>query len=138
MNSAITWSQENLRSENDARPAKARRDESLDTRLNVLNDVALKLLSAVESLRGGQYPADSTDLRLEDEVKRFESRLIREALAKTGGNQARAARLLGVKHTTLNAKIKRYQISVGGNGVTGVGKSDGLAEGLDDHPDGNG
>jgi DNA-binding NtrC family response regulator len=36
--------------------------------------------------------------------------VIRAALEKTGGNQARAARLLGIKHTTLNAKIKRYKI----------------------------
>ena len=117
MNSAITWSPENLRSGNDAAPN--RREENLDTRLNVLKDVALKLLSAVESLKGGQYPHDKTELRLDDEVKRFESRLIKEALAKTGGNQARAARLLGVKHTTLNAKIKRYQIPVDGSGVSG-------------------
>ena len=117
MNSAITWSPENLRSGNDAAPA--RRDENLDTRLNGLKEVALKLLSAVESLRGDQYPPDSTELRLDIEVKRFESRLIKEALTKTGGNQARAARLLGVKHTTLNAKIKRYQISVDGGEVTG-------------------
>jgi len=117
MNSAITWSPENRRSVNDAAPA--RRDENLDTRLNGLKEVALKLLSAVESIRGGHYAPDSKELRLDDEVKRFESRLIKEALAKTGGNQARAARLLGVKHTTLNAKIKRYQISVDGSEVTG-------------------
>jgi transcriptional regulator with GAF, ATPase, and Fis domain len=116
MNSAITWSPENLRSGNDAAPA--RRDENLDTRLNGLKEVALKLLSAVESLRGGQTPPESTELNLDDEVKRFELSLIKEALTKTGGNQARAARLLGVKHTTLNAKIKRYQISIDGGEVT--------------------
>ena len=38
------------------------------------------------------------------------------ALEKTRGNQFRAARILGVKHTTLNAKIKRYGISINGNG----------------------
>jgi len=117
MNSAITWSPERV---SDARPAKRRHEENLDSRLNGLKDVALRLLSVVESLSGGQPPADSARLRLGEEVKRFESRLIREALAKTGGNQARAARLLGVKHTTLNAKIKRYQISIGENGVTGA------------------
>ena len=117
MNNAITWSSENHRSGNDARPAKVRHEDNLDTRLNGLKDVALKLLSAVESLGGGQFQRATTELSLDDEVKRFESKLIREALAKTGGNQARAARLLGVKHTTLNAKIKRYQISINGNGV---------------------
>ena len=117
MNSAITWSPENVRSGSSTAPA--RRDENLDTRLSGLKEVALKLLSAVESLRVDQCPPESTKLKLDDEVKQFESRLIREALAKTGGNQARAARLLGVKHTTLNAKIKRYQIPVDGSGVSG-------------------
>ena len=119
MNSAITWNSEDLRSGNNGAAAPARRDENLDTRLNVLKDVALKLLGAVESLRGGPYAPANSDLTLEDEVRRFESRLISEALAKTGGNQARAARLLGVKTTTLNAKIKRFQISVEGPGLNG-------------------
>ena len=44
------------------------------------------------------------------EVQRFESDLIRCALIRTGGRQRRAARLLGIKAATLNAKIKRYRI----------------------------
>lgn len=48
------------------------------------------------------------DFRLE--VRRFESDLIRCALIRTGGRQRRAARLLGIKTATLNAKIKRYRI----------------------------
>ena len=42
------------------------------------------------------------------EVSRFEKDLIRTALSRTGGRQRPAARLLGVKVTTLHAKIKRY------------------------------
>jgi len=129
MNNAITWSSENHRSGNDARPAKARHEDNLDTRLNGLKDVALKLLSAVESLGGGHIHHAHPELNLDDEVKRFESKLIREALAKTGGNQARAARLLGVKHTTLNAKIKRYQISINGNGFISADEMPGLGNG---------
>ena len=45
-----------------------------------------------------------------DEVRRFEVRLISRALEVTGGNQARAARLLGLGTTTLNYKIKAYEI----------------------------
>src|SRR5260221_11923511 len=37
-----------------------------------------------------------------DEVRRFEIDLIRRALDQTGGHQSRAARLLGIKPTTLN------------------------------------
>ena len=45
-----------------------------------------------------------------DEVQRFETGLIRLALDQTGGHQARAAQLLGIKPTTLNSKIKLYGI----------------------------
>ena len=48
---------------------------------------------------------------LQNEVQRYEADLIRSALVKTGGRQRHAARLLGVKVTTLNAKIKKYDIS---------------------------
>lgn len=45
-----------------------------------------------------------------DEVKRFEIDLIRRALDQTGGHQSRAARLLGLNATTLNSKIKTYNL----------------------------
>jgi DNA-binding NtrC family response regulator len=45
-----------------------------------------------------------------DEVRRFEIDLIRRALEQTGGRQSRAARLLGMNATTLNSKIKTYNI----------------------------
>lgn len=45
-----------------------------------------------------------------DEVKKFEIDLLRRALEQTGGHQSRAARLLGLNATTLNSKIKTYNI----------------------------
>src|SRR5213596_403394 len=47
-----------------------------------------------------------------DQVRRFEVDLIRRALEQTGGHQSRAARLLGMNATTLNSKIKTYNISL--------------------------
>src|SRR5437763_578173 len=47
-----------------------------------------------------------------DEVRRFEIDLIRRALDRTGGHQSRAARLLGMNATTLNSKIKTYNIQL--------------------------
>jgi DNA-binding NtrC family response regulator len=47
-----------------------------------------------------------------DEVRRFEIDLIRRALVQTGGHQSRAARLLGMNATTLNSKIKTYNINL--------------------------
>jgi DNA-binding NtrC family response regulator len=45
-----------------------------------------------------------------EEVSRFEIELIRRALEATGGHQTRAAKLLGMNNTTLNSKIKSYNI----------------------------
>lgn len=45
-----------------------------------------------------------------EEVRRFETDLLRRALDQTGGHQSRAARLLGLNATTLNSKIKTYNI----------------------------
>ncbi len=45
-----------------------------------------------------------------DEVRKFEVDLIYRALDQTGGHQSRAARLLGLNATTLNSKIKSYNI----------------------------
>jgi len=43
-------------------------------------------------------------------VGSFERRLIESTLESTGGVQKEAARLLGLKPTTLNEMIKRYNI----------------------------
>jgi len=87
------------------------RDEALESRLSSLREVALELLNAVDCLRSTAGENGNHKVKLHDEVRKFESDLIRAALVRTGGNQSRAARLLGVKHTTLNAKIKRYGIT---------------------------
>ena len=47
-----------------------------------------------------------------EEVRRFEIQLIKLALNRSNGNQARAARLLGLGSTTLNYKIKSYGINL--------------------------
>ena len=49
-------------------------------------------------------------IKLDDTVRQFESNIIRQALLITHGNQARAARLLGVRANTLNYKIKLYNL----------------------------
>lgn len=69
--------------------------------------LALTLLREVENL---EEQNTSGALDLQSEVHRFEAEMIRSALIRTGGRQRRAARLLGMKTTTLNSKIKRYQL----------------------------
>ena len=56
--------------------------------------------------------AELKHFNLEIRVRQFEIGLIVQALIKTGGKQNRAANLLGVKKSTLNAKIKRYHIPI--------------------------
>jgi DNA-binding NtrC family response regulator len=89
------------------------REIVLNSRLDALREIALSLLTELETL-GRAATAVNGRIRLDDEVKRFEIELIRAALDKVHGNQSRAARMLGVKKTTLNAKIKRYQIQHAG------------------------
>ena len=80
--------------------------------LDSLREAALTLMREVESLANMQEPQTNGNgkLDLQEEVQRFESELIRQALQRTHGNQRRAAKLLGVKVTTLNCKIKRLGI----------------------------
>ncbi|HEY8227225.1 MAG TPA: helix-turn-helix domain-containing protein [Pyrinomonadaceae bacterium] len=83
-------------------------------------DLAAALLTEAETLaRDKAFTEEATRLRPLDivtgidfyaEVERFETHLIKMALAETGGNQAKAARLLGIKATTLNSKIKLFNI----------------------------
>ena len=81
-------------------------------RISYLKILAMSLLreiASAENMNGGQA-GDTIDLQAE--VRRFETELIRSALIQTGGRQRQAARLLGTKVTTLNAKIKRYEIEI--------------------------
>ncbi len=89
-------------------------------RFQRLLDLADSLLRETDSLACDHaYTEESTRLQtlsfsegvdFYDEVKRFETGLIRLALDHTRGHQAQAARLLRIKPTTLNSKIKLYGI----------------------------
>jgi transcriptional regulator with GAF, ATPase, and Fis domain len=80
--------------------------------LDGLREAALTLLREVETLTRQQEPQINGKLGLQEEVQRYECELIRQALQRTHGNQRRAAKLLGVKVTTLNCKIKRLGIQM--------------------------
>ena len=92
-------------------------------RIQRVVDLADALLTEAETLaRDKAFTEEATRLKpldilggisFYDEVQRFETHLIKMALAETGGNQAKAARLLGIKATTLNSKIKLFNIEVG-------------------------
>jgi DNA-binding NtrC family response regulator len=86
-------------------------DQAESVKLRTLKELTLTLLKEVESLKGGGAFEGRPRVDFMDEVRRFEVELIRWALLHTGGHQRRAARMLNLKVTTLNAKIKRYGIS---------------------------
>lgn len=101
---------------------RERGESSVDLRLNTLRETVLQLLDEVESLAISMPVDIKQGARFSDEVRQFEVSLIRTALGRTSGSQIRAAKLLGLKPTTLNAKIKRYHIEP--NGYQGlIGKN---------------
>lgn len=106
MNSELTLEMEANGSTTSANP-----DANVDVRLNTLRETVLQLLEEVESLAFTRPVDIKRGARYSDEVRQFEVNLIRTALGRTSGSQIRAAKLLGLKPTTLNAKIKRYNIA---------------------------
>ena len=85
-------------------------NESIGYRLGALREITQVLLDEVEELETVRSLDISRGINIYDEVRQYETALIRRALRLTGGNQKKAARLLGLLPSTLNDKIKRYQI----------------------------
>jgi DNA-binding NtrC family response regulator len=103
------------------RDENAQSPSVMNNRLEALTVLSQSLLREVEALRNNTKSGEEiiTEIKdgkidLEKEVQKFEVELIRCALVRTGGRQRRAAKLLNVKISTLNAKIKRYGISTSG------------------------
>jgi DNA-binding NtrC family response regulator len=84
----------------------------IDARIGALKILAGSLVNRIDALEKEIVEGKTSPLDLREEVQRFEAELIRSALVRTGGRQRRAARLLGMKVTTLNTKIKRYRITL--------------------------
>jgi DNA-binding NtrC family response regulator len=74
----------------------------------ILGENSDQIAEAHETIRGQRISPTSSGIDFYLEVERYETELIKVALRRERGSQARAARLLRMKPTTLNAKIKRY------------------------------
>ena len=96
--------------------AASKRATSIDARIGSLKILVQSLMRQIEFLEE-EASAATSNLDAQSEVCRFETELIRSALIRTGGRQRRAARLLGMKVTTLNTKIRRYQITCDANTI---------------------
>ena len=88
--------------------------EILQRRLESLGRQAAALTAEIEDVRwmdlGAKLVSVENGIDLYDEIRRFEISLIVQALKFTHGSQKEAAVLLRMNHTTLNSKIKKYQI----------------------------
>jgi transcriptional regulator with PAS, ATPase and Fis domain len=92
------------------------KEASLNERISLLKDVSQTLsraLEAIEDLKIAgtiRFPNVAGGISFYDEVSRFEISLIQLALRYAQGSQRNAASLLGLKTTTLNSKIKTYNL----------------------------
>ena len=115
MKSTAAWESEDLDLVSGAPPAGD--EEQLTSAagsITSLRELTFKLLRKVESIGEVHMPDIESGVDFYDEVSRFEIDLIKRALIQTGGHQRRAARLLNLKVTTLNSKIKHYNINLVG------------------------
>jgi DNA-binding NtrC family response regulator len=83
---------------------------TFDGRLNYLKTLAAIMANELEALH--RFDNNGRRPTLKNEVSRFETELIRNALAIARGSQRRAARLLGLSPTTLHTKIRRLKINL--------------------------
>jgi transcriptional regulator with GAF, ATPase, and Fis domain len=109
MNLAANWENEELES---ATPLEEPGDASSPNNISTLRELVLRLLCEVQNINDVSPLTIGGDFDFYDEVSRFEIDLIRRALLQTGGHQMRAAKLLNLKVTTLNSKIKHYKINL--------------------------
>lgn len=109
MNSTATWGIEEL--ETLAPPVENNESATSRNSLATLQELVLRLLCEVQCINDVNAVTIESGFDFYDEVSRFEIDLIRRALLQTGGHQVQAAKLLNLKVTTLNSKIKHYQIN---------------------------
>jgi len=99
--------------------------EEIQGRSDVESEMS-NFMSSYEGKRDGLYKESRLDERLfwlfieyfflssriplKKLMDSVERNIIIRTLSKVNGNQKRASRVLGVKHTTLNEKIKKYKI----------------------------
>jgi transcriptional regulator with GAF, ATPase, and Fis domain len=80
--------------------------DELHTKLATIRDLIGSLQGELENLQMINLPEMDDDFDFYREVERYERRLIQNALRISAGSQVKAARLLKLKPTTLNSKMK--------------------------------
>lgn len=121
MKSSASWKRDELQ----LMPADSSQTDQTASpdRITTLKELSLRLLREVQAFGDVNAPTIDGGIDFYEEVSRFEIDLIKRALLQTGGHQGRAAKLLNLKITTLNSKIKHYNIT-----LTGLAKGFSLVE----------
>jgi DNA-binding NtrC family response regulator len=96
-------------------PGNVRELENLIERLVVLSDksvigpedLPLHIRSFISEKKLPHPTLSNGEVNLQQALEQLESRLIDEALRLTNGNKTAAAQMLGLKRTTLVAKLRR-------------------------------
>ena len=83
-----------------------------DVAIGAEGDAESAAKTAAEALERAYARGDHEDGLHRFVVQSVEKPLIEDALARTGGNQVAAARLLGINRNTLRDKIRRLGIEV--------------------------
>ncbi len=83
---------------------------STTPRIGIVKQLLNKLLNELEDVNENERVRLGEDFNLFEQLKNFETDIIRQALYLTNNNQRAAAQMLGINYTTLNAKMKRFGI----------------------------
>lgn len=98
----------------------SRTESEFERRVQQLSLLAKELATEIEILQAElsrqrrqpkQIDFEKDGIDFYEEVERYEIELIRSALKQCNGNQSQAAKLLQLKSTTLNSKLKHYGIN---------------------------
>ncbi len=88
--------------------------EPYDIPANILTSSGMEGIDYSKDRRKVQDELNETEkISIDDRLRDLEKKLIIEALISTGGIQARAAELLGIKERSLWHRIKKYEIDPG-------------------------
>jgi len=88
---------------------------STTPRIGIVKQLLNKLLCELETVNENERVNLDENFNLYEQMKNFESDIIRQALFLTDNNQRLAAQMLGINYTTLNAKMKRLGIGMKGD-----------------------
>jgi len=102
--------------------SSGKNESELEPRVQQLVMLAKALANEIETLLAEtsnnrissvpkQIELDHEGIDFYQEIERYEIELIRSALHQCHGNQSRAAKLLHMKLSTLNAKMKHYGLN---------------------------